>query len=534
MNCALFEADGRYIMFECGVTFPESHHYGIDVIIPDFEIIDEIINRVDALVVTHGHMDHIGAVPWFCEMYDVPVYAPRFAAALIRRSLAERGLEDDVDLIEYDEHSHIELKTFDLSFVPVTHSVPDTFAVRIDTEVGTFLHTADFKIDDRPLLGPAFDAEPFRAIGAEGVRALFSDSTNSQVPGRTRSESDAMEALAEVVSEAEGRVLVGMFSSNLHRVQALLNIGVETGRHVAFMGRSLRNAVRIARDMGLLRVGRNDLIVDTSEMDDYPNDRIIACCTGTQGEPRAALSRLAFDEFPHAKLKDDDTIVFSARIIPGNEQYRFRIYDQLSRRGMRVITPVTHPVHCSGHAKADELREMLSFVQPAELVPVHGDHRFLTEHARLGAEAGARAHVLENGEMLEFTAEHTRRIAEIETARILVDGSPLSAFDGEAFRQRRQLARSGSVTVSVVISRRSGKILAKPIVLHRGVLEEDEDGREILADARHAASDAIRALNRTARTDSALCAEAIRVALRRLFKNETGRKPVIDAVVHIV
>lgn len=536
MNCAVFEANGRLLIVDCGVTFPESQHYGIDLIIPDFELLHEEADRIEALVITHGHMDHIGAVPHLLEELDIPVYGPALAIEMIRRMLKERDLLDECELHVIDSSTKLNLGPFEIEFPPVNHSIPHSHGLAIRTDVGLFVHTGDFKIDHQPVGEPAFDVARYSAYGTEGVRALFSDSTNAEVPGHSPSEREVRKAVRQVILDQPARIFLALFSSNVFRMQSVLDAAAEAGRSVVLVGRSVENTLYAAKRVGALEIPKGLQIIGIDQVDRYEDHQLLFICTGTQAEPRAALTRLANDDYPRLKLKQTDTIIFSARVIPGNERWVNQIYDRLARHNVKLITPDDAPVHASGHGYQDELRLMLNMITPETLVPVHGDHRYQRAHAQLGVEGGVKRHfVLDNGDVLQFTKEGSAIVGQFETRRRVIDGSIFDDIEGDAFRQRRQIARAGIVLVDILVSRDKERFIEKPSVTPIGAfVEDDEDGVVVLAGIEKTIDKAWSKLGRSARLDEKEASEAIRIAVRKYLTTALSRRPVVFARVKVL
>lgn len=533
MNCALFESEGRRIMVDCGVTFPESMHYGIDLIVPDFSPLHEIADSIEALVVTHGHMDHIGAIPYLLEEFDIPVYAPRFATELIRRMLDERGLHD-AKIHVYDEESSETIGPFEIEFPPVNHSIPDAHALAIRCKAGLFVHTGDFKIDHNPVGEEPFDIARFTHLGDEGVRALFADSTNAEVPGACRSEREARRALRQVIVDLPGRIFVALFSSNVFRMKSLLDIAAETGRQVVALGRSVDVALQAALRIGAIELPPGVRILSPDEAKQHSDDELLFICTGTQAEPRAALTRLANRDHPRLALKSNDTVIYSARIIPGNEQWVHRVLDELAKQQVRVITPDDAPVHASGHGYREDIRWMIRMIEPQTLVPVHGDYRYQRANAELGRECGIEEQVvLQNGEVVEFTDSGTEVIGLLETGRRVIDGTVFDDIDGNAFRERRQIARAGLVFVNVVADAK-GELSRAPDIIPVGAFAQDAgDGGQMVDDLRRTVERAWKRISKEDRRNEESAAEALRILVRRHLRGELDRKPIVIARVYV-
>lgn len=536
MNCAVFESDDRMIIVDCGVTFPESLHYGIDLIIPDFTPLVEQADRIEALIITHGHMDHIGAVPYLLRVLNVPVYAPAMAIELLRGMLHEHHLLDDAKLHVVDQDTTLELGPFTIEFPQVNHSIPHAHGLAIRTDAGLFVHTGDFKIDDHAIDEAPFDRARFERYGNQGVRALFSDSTNVEVAGWSRSERDVRDALLQTIQEQTGRVFVGLFSSNVTRLHSLLLAAEATGRSVVLLGRSVQSTLHAAERAGALTIPSGVHITDIESIREHEDHELLFLCTGTQAEPRAALTRLATENYRGLRFKEGDTVMFSSRTIPGNEQWVYQLYDRLARQNVNVITPDDAPIHATGHGYQEELAEMIRLVRPQTMVPVHGDHRFQQKHARLSASLGVkRQHVLDNGQVLQFTAYDSRVVATFDAGRLLLDGTIFDAIEGEAFRQRRQIARAGLVWVSLLIDRDTLSPLDAAEILNLGAYAEDrEEGEEALEAVHSTIERTWRKLSHSTKHNEEEAAEALRIAVRKQLTRVLKRRPFVVARVQLV
>lgn len=529
MNCAVLECNDTLLVIDCGVNFPDVDVFGVNVILPDFRWLDDNAERIAGVVITHGHMDHIGALPWLLALVDVPVYAPRFAMGLIRHQLRDHDFDDEEGLFVAEDGVPIELGPFTVEYVRSTHSIPDTYALVIDTPVGRLVHTGDFKIDLTPVDEPPFDLARFSRIGDSGVRALFSDSTNILRDGSTGSEAGVRARLLEVVPTLPGRVIMTQFSTNLFRVSAAADAAKATGRRLMLLGRSLQRNVAIARELGLLDLP-DHLIVDLDEFERVPAHQLMVLCTGSQGEPRAALSRIARGEFKPFRLSPGDAVIFSARTIPGNERVIAALEDDLVRSGARIIRD--RGLHVSGHACRDEQATMLRLVRPKSLVPVHGDHRFLAAHADLGRTHGVEtAHVLDNGDVLELTATDARVVERRELEPAIADNAVFGTLFGETMKYRKRLGRRGVVIVWLVVDGDDGSILDGPEVLNRGAF--DDHGGAIIAEARGELVAAIERLGGRDRMNPDALDRTIRETIRRFVRDEAGTRPVIEALVRI-
>ncbi len=532
MNCAVLEHGQSLLIIACGVTFPDGDVAGIDQIAPDFAPLVARADDIEAVVITHGHADHIGALGLLLSEVDVPVVAPPYASALIQSYLREYDLDDEVDIDVVRAGDTRQLGPFDVEFVHVNHSIPQTVALAIDTGEGVVVHTADFKLDARPFGEPPADIERLRALGDAGVRMLLSDSTNIQRPGRAGSELDVAARLGEVIAAAVGRVFVTLFSTNVFRVQALVDAAEATGRKLVLLGRSLQRNVQLARDLELLRLP-STLILDAEDAVGLPAAEILVACTGSQGQSRAALARIAWDSLAGFQLEPGDAVLFSARAIPGNEQAIARMKDQVIRRGAAVID--AGDVHCSGHARSDEQREMLELIRPRTFVPVHGDHRFLCAHADLARELGITdVHVLDSGDVLEVDGERVSVVDRFEARRVGVDGTPLGHVDGWAVRMRRRMAERGVCVVVMTIDATSGEIEGAAQVSNLGLFDDGWVRPDLMDDAREAAAAAYYDVAPARRFDEERVAEDVRVAVMRVLRRETRRKPLVVPFVFYV
>ena len=530
MNCAVFECRGSLLVIDCGVTFPETEHLGIEVIMPDFRWLVDNVERIEALVITHGHQDHLGAAAWLLDLVDIPVYAPRFAKRILESVLIERGLQEDTQLFEYDDTDLLELGPFQMEFARVNHSIPDTYAFCLKTPVGYFVHTADFKIDHRPYGEAPADLSRLVEFGDRGIRALFSDSTNVERPGVSGSEAVVAERLKEICRHAPARVVVTMFSTNMSRMQAIIDAANASGRSVMVLGRSLQKHVRLARECGILQFPTGRQVVDLSDFSSVPADELVIACTGSQGQPAAALTRMLAGQLNPAHLQPRDTVVFSSRVIPGSERPVNALKDVLLRREITIIDD--RSVHVSGHACQDELQLMMRMIRPQELVPVHGDYRFLHKHARMGHALGIqRTHVIENGDVLEFTPQSTSVRGRIQVGAIAVAEKVLGPLDGEALRDRARIAERGLVTVSVALDQETGVVRGRARVLNRGAWEPAMTEHDVAALLEGRVADVVNGMGRESRLDAESVRDAVMGAVRKWFRSEYSRKPFVDVMV---
>ena len=533
MNLNLYGYKGRWLMIDCGITFGDDDHPGIDVIMPDPSFIAAQRDRIDAIVLTHGHEDHIGAVPYLWPRFKAPLYATPFAAALLRNKLAQAGLSSMAEITEMALGSRFRVGGWDLEYISLTHSIPEANAVALRTPLGTVLHTGDWKIDPDPLVGRVTDEAALRRLGDDGVLAMVCDSTNALRAGEAGSEADVRAALRPIVAAAKQRVVATLFASNVARLDTFATVAREYGREIGLVGRSLWRIADAARATGHLSPAHRFL--SEKEIGFVPDEHALVVATGCQGEPRAALYRMATGTHPHAEIRETDTVIFSSRITPGNERSIARVQNHLRRKGARVVTERDAFVHVSGHPGQDELRRMYGWVRPRLAVPVHGEWRHMDAHARLAEDCGAhRAIVRENGGVIRLAPGPGEIVAEVPTGRLCADGSRILPRDSTIMRDRHRLLYHGAATVTLVLDAR-GRRAAPVQVSLQGVAEEGDE-----ATLRHAVARGVDAVldresagtaGRPEGGDDAL-RDRVRQAVRRAVFDETGRKPVTD--VHLL
>ncbi|MBI4182629.1 MAG: ribonuclease J [Proteobacteria bacterium] len=529
MNLYLYGLAGRWLMVDLGVTFGDDSTPMIDVMMADPTFIRDRRDELAGLVLTHAHEDHLGAVPYLWPELRCPVYATAFAAAVLRRKLADVGLEKEVPLTEVRPGERFRVGPFDLELIPVTHSIPEPNALVLRTPLGTILHTGDWKLDPEPLIGAPVDEARFRRLGEEGVLAMVCDSTNVLRPGESGSEAEVRRSLTELIGRYRGRVAVACFATNVARVESVAKAALANGRQFALVGRSLLRIVEAAKETGYLA----DLppAVGPDQVGSLPDDKVLLLCTGCQGEPRAALARIAAGDHPDLALGEGDVAIFSSRIIPGNERAIGRVQNALVRRGVEVVTEKDHFVHVSGHPARDEVSRLYELVRPRISVPVHGEWRHLSEHARVAEECGVPQRLLVgNGEMIRFAPGPAKVVDHVSTGRLAVDGNRLLPLEGRVVRSRYRLMYGGIAVATVVVDA-DGRLAADPLVAAPGLLDGEGDAPRLAVVAEQVGA-AVEGLPRSLRRDDDALREAARVALRRALLREAGKRTMVE--VHLV
>ena len=526
MNLNLYRCDGRWLAVDCGIGFGNAQYPEAEVMVADPAFIAERRDKLVGLVITHAHEDHIGAVAWLWPLLRCPVFATPFAAVVLRRKLGEVGLLDSVDLTVVAPGGAFALPPFSLRYLRVTHSIPEAQSLAIETPYGIVLHTGDWKLDPAPLVGPPTDEAAFSALGDEGVLAMVCDSTNAMVEGHSGSEGDVRRALAALIRDLRGRVAVTCFASNVARVESVALAAQDAGRSVAVVGRSLRNLEAAARECGYLA----GIAPFASEDDanDIPDDNLLILVTGSQGEPRSALARIAADTHPRIELGEGDTVVFSSRVIPGNERAIGTVQDNLVRRGVRLMTDADHMIHCSGHPARDELRRLYKLVRPRFSVPVHGEWRHLSAHAALAQDAGIKPILLEDGDILSLAPGIPEVVDSAPVGRLVLDGARLVPLQGSVMGARRRMLFNGVAVASLAVDE-MGKLRGTPRVSAPGLLEaEDPELARVAAELAELVADLPAPLRR----DDAALIDAAKTALRRLLGKRLQKRPLVD--VHLL
>ena len=536
MNMTAIRYADAILLVDCGMMFPDSELLGVDLVMPDLTFLKENQSQILAVVLTHGHEDHIGAVPYFLQEIDVPVYGTDFTLALVDRRLEEYDLETEPRFIKVKPKQIVEIGPFKIEFIHVTHSIVSAVALAITTPLGVIIHTGDFKVDPTPTDNELFDLHTLADYGKRGVLLLLSDSTNSDRPGYTESERAVRPRMEEVFNRAEKRVVVSCFSSSIHRIQLVLDLAQEYGRRVAVIGRSMVSVTEIAHGLGLLDIPDGILLRPQDAMD-LPPDKVAILISGTQGEPMSALARVAVDNHKHVSVEQGDTVVLSARIIPGNEKAIFRMIDHMARRGADVMYGTMNPpLHVSGHASVEEMKLVLNLVRPRYFMPIHGEFRQLSKHARLAEHlrfAGLEdSFIMESGDVLEIDHHGARKAGKVPVGRVCIDSGTVDDVVQEVvIRDRRHLSEDGIVLPIIAIDRQTGRIEALPEIVSRGFAAAAEDGSEFLQNARQVVAKTLEGSNQEEKADWGVMKEKVRADLKRYIVKETARRPLIMPVI---
>ena len=533
MNMLALSCADTTIVVDAGVMFPDPELLGVDRIVPDLTYLQQK-GRPAALVLTHGHEDHIGGVPHVAPLIGGPIYGTPMTLALVEPKLQEHDLSGANALVPVRPREQVTIGPFGVEFIRVTHSMPDCVALAIHTPEGVIVHTGDFKIDQTPIDGNHFDVHRFAELGAAGVLALLADSTNIDRRGFTGSERDVVEVFEEIFTSATGKLIVAAFASSIYRMQILVDLAAQFDRKVAFVGRGMIQNSEIAQRLGYLHIPPGVQIRD-SDVAGYPAQDVLCLSTGSQGEPMSALSRIAIDDHRHVKVGEDDTVVISARVIPGNEKAIGRVINHLARRGADVVHEGIKHVHVSGHGSEEELKLMLSLVRPRYFVPIHGEYRQLSQHARVarrvfaGREPRPEILLAENGDIVVFDAAGGRIAGKAPVGRVLIDDTRTGEVGDEVLRDRRHLAEDGLVVPVVAINKQTGTLEGVPDIITRGFVMEER--ATLLADGARVLVDVIEHASLEERTDQALIKEKLRVELRRFFRKRSGRRPFVLPVI---
>jgi ribonuclease J len=528
LNMMLVEYGDAAIAIDCGLMFPSADLLGIDLVIPDVSYLIERRDKLKAIVLTHAHEDHVGALPFILEHFNVPIFGSRLTLGLLANKLREHDLEDTVDIRQITAGAPWEVAPFRIEGIRVTHSLMDCLALAIETPIGTVIHTGDFKIDNTPMEGEMFDFQRFAAYGEKGVLLLMSDSTNVERTGHTPSEREVGSNLEQIIQSSTGKVLVSTFSSSIPRIQQVVEISERSDRRVVLSGRSMIRNSQVAAELGYLHLPRSTM-TESDRWQDLPESRLTFLTTGSQGEPLSALHRIALNDHKNIKITPGDTVILSSKFIPGNEKTISNLIDHLYRRGAEVHYEKVSEIHVSGHASQEELKIMLQLTRPRYFVPIHGEYRHLVRHRRLAQEVGIPAEncfILEDGDVLELSAQSAQKTTPVQVGKVFVDGKGVGDVGDIVIRDRRHLSEDGMVLAVMAIHQQSGELVAGPDMISRGFMSAEES-EEVLQHAKKVVLETFNGMNRETRTDPAELKEEVRRALRRFFRKKLERHPVV-------
>jgi len=530
-NMTVFEYGNDIIVVDCGVSFPEDDMLGVDLVIPDISYLVKNKDKIRGFILTHGHEDHIGALPYVLREINVPVYGTRLTLGLVDIKLKEHGIKNAAFQI-VKANDILKLGAFTVEFIKTSHSIADSVALAIHTPVGVVVHTSDFKIDYTPIDGQVIDLAKFALLGKKGVLALLADSTNVERPGYTMSEKTVGQTFESIFADAPGRIIVATFASNIHRIQQIINAAVKYGRKVCISGRSMANVIAVAMELGYLDVPKKTLI-DVDKVDSYPSDKIVIITTGTQGEPMSALTRMAAAEHKKLEIIPGDMVIISATPIPGNEKLVYKVINQLFQRGANVIYESLADVHVSGHACQEELKLIHTLVKPKFFIPVHGEFRHLKQHAMLAESLGMpreNIFLVDIGNVIELTHNSCKVTGTLTAGRVLVDGLGVGDVGNIVLRDRKHLSQDGLIVVVVTISRETGGVIAGPDIISRGFVYVRES-EELIEQARQVVKDTLDKCEQQNITDWATLKTNIKDELRNFLYEKTKRNPMILPII---
>lgn len=530
-NITVVEYKEDIIIIDCGMTFPEDEMLGIDIVIPDITYLIKNKAKIKGIVLTHGHEDHIGAIPYVLKKINIPIYGTKLTLGLLQNKLKEHNL-DEVSLNVVSHGEHIKLGHFDVEFIRTNHSIPDSAALAITTPIGTIIHTGDFKIDFIPITGDRMDLNRLAELGSKGVLVLMSDSTNAVRPGYTMSESTVGDTFKDLFSKATSRIIVATFASNVHRIQQIIDAAELNDRKVILSGRSMLNVTTVANELGYLRVNEGT-IIDINDMGKYNGNQLVIITTGSQGEPMSALTRIAYSEHRKIELNSEDLVIISATPIPGNEKTVSRIINKIIENGTRVIYESLAEIHVSGHACQEELKLVQALVKPKYFIPVHGEQRHLKIHADLSEAMGTpreNIFILENGQILEFTKEHANLGSTVQAGNILVDGLGVGDVGNIVLRDRKHLSEDGLIVVVVTMSKQDGTVVSGPDIVSRGFVYVRES-ENLMEEARNVVKVALADCEKKKITDWATLKSAVRDSLRSFLYEKIKRNPMILPII---
>ncbi len=534
MNCMGIRYGDEMIIVDAGMGFPEETPYGVDISIPNFDFLDAYRDDLTALILTHGHEDHIGALPYFLKKFNLPVYASRFTLALADKRLEEHRMLDDVLLHRVEANEVSKIGSFEIEYIHASHSLIECFSLAIKTPIGTIIHTGDYKIDDTPVIGKPYDLKTLKRYGDEGVLALLGDSTNATVPGRTPSEREVIPSFEEIFAAAEGRIIVSAFSSSLHRIQVVLDVARAYDRKVCVLGRSMLKNVEIATELGLLDVPPKTLI-ELGESRALDADELVYLVTGSQGEPRAALWNMASGSYKGLGIEKGDTVILSARIIPGNDHAISRLIGQIYKHGGNIIEEKRRLIHVSGHASQEDIKIVVETARPKFIVPIHGEYRMLFRHKEfiknhVEGYADEQIILIENGDILEIDENSAQIVAHNDIGKAFIDEQHSGEIDYETIRERKKLGYSGLITLTVAVDRETKQLKGEPQISMQGVAGINPLNGFVQT-MRDSVAEVIAATRRDQYQDKRFMAETLRVHLKQLIQKEAGTKPVIVSTI---
>jgi ribonuclease J len=531
LNMTVFEYGNDIFIVDAGLMFPEEDMLGVDFVIPDFSYIFDNREKIKGIILTHGHEDHIGALPFLLKEISVPVYGTPLTLGLVRNKLLEHHLEK-TELSPVKPRDIIQLGVFSIEFIRVTHSIVDGVGLGIQTPVGLVVHTGDFKLDPTPVDGQLMDLHKFTEYGEKGTLLLLSDSTNAEKGGFTFSEKEVLRGFEDIFSSAPGRIIIATFASNIHRIQQAIDVSVKYGRKVIISGKSIVANAQIALDLGYLTIPK-DTWLKLDDLKTLTDREVVIITTGSQGEPMSVLSRIATDEHKDIKIKEGDTVILSARMIPGNERSIGRIINHLFRRGGNVFYEKVSEVHVSGHASKEELKLMLNLIRPKYFIPIHGEYRHLVYHSMLAKKLGIpkeNIFILEDGEILEISGEGARKNGKVSSGRVFIDGKGGGDVKEIVLRDRMRLAHDGIVLILLSIEKLTGNIISGPDIISRGFVFEDAS-QEVMNDVKEILINTIKGLEKEVISDSSVLQAKLRSTLKKYLRNTMERRPMIMPII---
>ena len=532
LNMMVMRYDNDIIIIDAGLMFPDDEMLGVDIVIPDMTYLKENAGCIRGLILTHGHEDHVGAIPYLLRELTIPIYGTRLTLGLIKGKLREHGLEEVAQLKVIEAGQRLALGAFDLEFIRVGHSIVDAVGLGITTPIGRIIYTGDFKIDHTPVDGKFIDLYKFAEYGKLGTLALFSDSTNAEQPGYTLSEREISRTFEELFRRARGKIIVSSFASNIHRIQQVIDTAHKFGRKVCIVGRSMVENCKVAAELGYLDLPPQ-ILIEPNELDRFADHQLALITTGSQGEPMSAMSRMALNDHKQVRVNAGDMVIISARVIPGNEKAISRIINHLIRRGAEVIYEEVSEVHVSGHAKQEELKMMINLVQPQFFVPVHGEYHQLARHGQIARGLNLpedNVLIAENGDVIEFTENSAMISGKVPAGRVFVDGKSVGEVGEVVLRDRQHLGADGMIVVILGIDKQTGNIINGPDIISRGFVYEEES-QELLGKAKQVILDMMGGLDVELKTDWAEVKSLIRSTLKKFIRQKMDRQPMILPII---